>query len=721
MKLVAFVLMAFVGLGAAHARPVIIEESATLTAPQTGATYVNFGFVVGTNGEYALSVGAHPTVSGYIGQTFDALLYRRINGSWVFQRILLRGSRLDSDWSYFPVLIGMKGTLASVVLGEEARATIFRFNGVDWVTAGTGAHLHDDVSIDGERILYGVEGWNGHLFEPNGTGGWTSYSLRGQPRCCDDEFWGGPVDLLGDRAILATPYTWLDEPQEIPIYQRYEGAGWNLRTKLQVPAGLFRLGGEVALHGENALVTARSGPYVWNSSNNFTTPTDRLQAVNAYARNADTITFAKDGNLLLASAFDPDLGFNVINVFRPDDSGRYEHVAMLKLKAGAGLNGNLEVDGNTVIAGSNGSAYIFDLPASLTAPESRHENFESDYGTNWTPGPGSRFTVVRPSAVNRVFRQTSMIGDAHAVLGDTTWVHQGIEADVKPFAFGCADCWAGLATRYSDPQNYYYVTLRHSGSVQLKRMRNGVFTTLASAPLPVPLSRTYRVRLDSIGGMHRVHINGRLLLTATDTGPLVPGNAALIMYKAQVDYDNVSVSPTPRTTIFADDFATTDGFGDWTHNGPGQWGKANGAFAQNSVAGEARALIGTPTGDQFVSARVRPVAFAAGTATQERWVGVIARYRDERNYYYLTLRSGNTLSLRKLVNGAITTIRSVPATVNVGSWYALRLEVKGSALRAYLNDTLVIQATDTTHVNGRVGVMTWKTAAEFDDYVAYQP
>jgi hypothetical protein len=67
------------------------------------------------------------------------------------------------------------------------------------------------------------------------------------------------------------------------------------------------------------------------------------------------------------------------------------------------------------------------------------------------------------------------------------------------------------------------------------------------------------------------------------------------------------------------------------------------------------------------------------------------------------------------------TIQSVPATVNVGSWYALRLEVSGSALRAYLNDTLVIQSTDTTHVNGRVGAMTWKAAAEFDDYVAYQP
>jgi hypothetical protein len=716
--------IALSGLGAAQARPVIIEESAVLTPPP-GVTYLSFGWEVGTSGDYALVSGDRPwTGDNQEIQQHDAALYRRTGGSWVFQRFLAQGSRnLSEDYSYFPVIIGMKGNLASALLGEEARATIFRFNGTDWVTAGTGAHLQEDVSIDGERILYGVgEAWNGRLFEPNGTGGWTSYLLQGQPRCCDDEYWGGPVDLLGDRAILATPETYDLEPQEIPIYQRYEGAGWNLRTKLQVPAGLYRLGGEVALHGENALVTARSGPYVWNSSNNFTTPTGRLQAVNAYARNANTIKFAKEGNLLLASAIDPDLGFPVINVFRPDATGRYEHVAILKLKSGAGLSGNLEIDGSTVIAGSTSSAYIFDLPASLTAPEPRFENFESGNGANWTPSAGSQFTVVRPTTVNGVYRQSSVVGDAHSVLGNTSWVHQGVEADIRPTAFDGNDRWVGLATRFVDTQNYYYVTLRSSGNVQLKRMRAGVFTTLASASLPVQLNRTYRVRLESIGATHRVHVNGHLLLTAQDTGAVVAGNAALIMYKARADYDNVAVSPTRRGTIFADNFADPTTYqGDWTHNGPGQWSHANGAFAQNSVAAEARALIGTPTDDQVISVRVRPTAFAASTNNQERWVGVIARYTNDQNYYYLTLRSGNTLSLRKLVNGAITPIRSVAADVSVGSWYALRLEVTGNTLRVFLNDALVIQESDTTHAGGRTGLMTYKAAAAFDDYVAYQP
>lgn len=725
MRYLALVGIALFSVGVAQARPVIIEESAIITAPP-GSTYKDFGWDVGTNGEYALVAAERPTTGD--DNTifpFDALLYRKSNGSWTFQRILAQGSRnLYEDDRSFPVEIAMKGNLASTQLGKATPAIIHRFNGTDWVVSGSGAGLQEDVSIDGDRILYGVgEYWNGRVYEPDGAGGWTATWLAGQIRCCDDEFWGGPVDLLGNRAILATPDTFDLEAQEIPIYQKNAGV-WSLLTKLQVPSDTHRLAEEVALHENNAIVNGlRSGAYVWTNGNFYGDPAMRLQAVNAYARNATIFRFAKDGHLLLTSGFDPDFGITVINVFRIGESGRYERVAILKPKTGSGaLTGDLEINGNTVIASSRPRAFIFELPASIAGASPRYETFESGNGANWMPGPGAQFTVVRPSAANAVYRQSSITGDAYAVLGNSGFTHQGVEADIKPTAFNCADCWVGLATRFIDFQNYYYVTLRNSGTVQLKRKRGGVFTTLASAAMPVQLNHTYRVRLDSIGNTHRVYVDGRLLLSYDDSGQPVAGEAAIVMYKARADYDNVIVSPTPRSTIFADNFnAPTSWQGDWTHTGAGQWTHANGALVQNSVAGEARALIGTPTDDQSVAFRVRPTAFAATTNGQERWVGLIARYSDDRNYYYLTLRSGNFLSLRKLVNGVITPIRDVPVNVAVGTRYALRLDVTGNSLRAYLNGNLLIQETDSTHAAGRTGAMTWKAAAEFDDYVAYQP
>jgi hypothetical protein len=218
-----------------------------------------------------------------------------------------------------------------------------------------------------------------------------------------------------------------------------------------------------------------------------------------------------------------------------------------------------------------------------------------------------------------------------------------------------------------------------------------------------------------------VYLNGALVLTAESSAAQVAGSAALVMYGAAADYDNVTVTPTPRATLFADDFSDRYYYGDWLQTGTGQWSHTNSMFSQNSVAGDARALIGTPTDDQVVSFRVRPTAFAAGTATQERWVGLIARYTDDRNYYFLTLRNSNKVSLRKVVNGAVTVIGSVPLTVSAGSTYALRLDATGQSLRAYVNDALVIQAVDSSHAKGRGGAVTYKAAAQFDDYMAYQP
>jgi hypothetical protein len=708
---------AFLITGVIQARPIYIEESAVLTPPNNGISYSSFGFEAATNGDYALVVGRRVPVDNDT-QDFDALLYRRTSGGWQYVRIL--ASKNVSQSEYFAQLvIGMKGNLASAELADPA-TMIFRFDGTDWVPAGSGTGPSADVSFDGGRILYGgPQGWDGTVFEPNGSGGWKVTSLPGQPHCCDDEFWGGPVDLLGDRAILGTPYTSLDEAQEVPIYQRHADGSWQLLRKLQVPAGQWGLGGEVALHADKAIVDGSSGPYVW-SLGVAGEPDDRLQAANQYAKGANTYNIRKDGNLVAVLGSDPDLRTNVIDVFRPDANGKYEHVAVLKAKNGQALTQSFEIQGNTVVAGGTGKAFVFQLPASFSAPQPQYETFENSNAANWTPRAGSQFTV-QVGFQNAVYKQSSTTGDAQSVLSNTSWKNQAIEADIRPTEFRCADCWFGLATRYVNDQNYYYVTLRNSGSVQLKRMRNGTFTTLASAPLTVQTSQPYRVRLESVGTGHRVYVNGVLMLTAQDTTASAAGNAALVMYGAAVNYDNVTVTPTPLSTIYADDFSGDYLAGDWTYTGTGQWSLAFDAFVQDSVAGDARAIIGTPTGDQVVSAHVSPKAFAPGTATQERWLGLIARYTDDRNYYYVTLRNSNKLSLRKLVNGAITELATVSANVAVGSTYALRLEATGQSLRVYLNNNLVMQRDDWSHTKGRGGMVTYKAAAHFHDYQAYQP
>ena len=57
----------------------------------------------------------------------------------------------------------------------------------------------------------------------------------------------------------------------------------------------------------------------------------------------------------------------------------------------------------------------------------------------------------------------------------------------------------------------------------------------------------------------------------------------------------------------------------------------------------------------------------------------------------------------------------------LGARDTLRLEAVGTRLRAYVDGNLVLEATDSTHTRGRTGMVTYRTAAQFQLYRAIQP
>jgi hypothetical protein len=163
----------------------------------------------------------------------------------------------------------------------------------------------------------------------------------------------------------------------------------------------------------------------------------------------------------------------------------------------------------------------------------------------------------------------------------------------------------------------------------------------------------------------------------------------------------------------------------WNVSGPGAWGDTwtgtETVFTQTSTLGDARAMTGVANADQQVEFKVRATAYASGGSSGDRWFGALARYTDDTNYYYVTVRSGGTISLRKLVNGAITVLATASMPVTLNQWYTLRLEAVGTRLRAYVDGNLVLEAMDTTHTSGRTGMVTYRTAAQFQLYRAVQP
>ena len=176
----------------------------------------------------------------------------------------------------------------------------------------------------------------------------------------------------------------------------------------------------------------------------------------------------------------------------------------------------------------------------------------------------------------------------------------------------------------------------------------------------------------------------------------------------------VGAAPTAQAaTLFSDNFedGSLDG---WTRSG-GSWSvvtDGSQVARQSSTSSDARALAGQPSWANYaVQVRVKALSFNGS----DRFTAVLARAQNATSYYYLTLRSNNTVQLKKLVGGSSTTLSTASIPVTTGTLYTVRLEVNGNTLRGFVNGNLVGTATDSQYTAGRAGVATFNASASFDD------
>ncbi|GAA3114267.1 hypothetical protein GCM10010466_01710 [Planomonospora alba] len=184
--------------------------------------------------------------------------------------------------------------------------------------------------------------------------------------------------------------------------------------------------------------------------------------------------------------------------------------------------------------------------------------------------------------------------------------------------------------------------------------------------------------------------------------------AAAVLLGAQA----LTAAPSASATLFGDDFEDGDATG-WSKSG-GSWSVVSDgsrAYRQSGTGADARAVAGADWSDQAVQARVKPTAFN-GTG---RHVAVLARARSTTSYYFLGLSDTGSVVLGKRTGGGPLTLDSAPAAVTAGTWYTLRLEVFGTALRGFVDGAQVVSATDASIASGRAGLAGHYASASFDD------
>ncbi len=731
MKRFGFALMALFA-GVAVARPVIIEPVATLPAPP--GDYFRYGGDVAIDGDYALITAFRDDPTLGSGEAVAALVYRRTAAGWVYDSKLYE-TEYDTSSSLYTPSLALRNGIAALNFGG-----IFRRTATGWVRENTtGIGAGPDIEYSNGRFAVGTgEGdWGANVLEPAAPpANWRATRVMGECRDGDTDNNGGPLDIDGDWLALNAADVCEGARGGTRLYRRNADGSWASRALPQDGLeGIFP-GVQPALSGNELFIDASyarpgEGTYLYRAESADATGQwpfrARLQTADSFMSRSVEGALEKGGGFVFQHRFSPDLNAWVYHVFGADEEGRYNHMATLSTSDRRWVGGHLDISGRRVIVGSRGytgTAYdntvrIYELPDE--GPFAGTVIMDS-FGTNspfqWGHDRGDWHLVT--SGNTTVYRQQFLGGDARIYHGGSQRYDGAIQVDVRPLAFNGNDRWFGAITRYVDENNYYYVTVRSSGRIELRRLVNGAFTTLASAPLAVTLNRNYRLRLESVGANHRVYLDDRLVLSARDTTHAL-GTVGLMTSRASADFDNVVITPNNYMTIYSSAFPAGQPAGPWSNTGPGAWSvSSTGTYAQNSVAGDARALIGPQSGeDQVVSVRARAIAFASG----DRWFGALVRYVDDRNYAYVSLRSSNRISLRQLTNGSIRTLAEAPLTVTPGTWYTLRVEALLYATRVYVNGEMVLEA---SHVGnelprGRVGLVTYKAAAEFDDFLAYQP
>lgn len=717
-----------------HAGPRIVEERARVSMPGPPDQFITG---LGMSGDFMLVATRRNFNESEVALAeMSAYLFRRTAaGQWQYGSTLMR-KRSDYDQA-ITFYAAMEGNVAAILDGGT-------INVFEPTTAGTWARTaqlqlqtsEGAIRIDAGTIVTGQRGCSWEAFRKNPSN-WAR--VGGISMVPTSECVYGAVDVSGSTVVVGRSLGGSAGQVFDTSVRVYSGlSSTPTTTSVFSPHGELDVyfGSYAAIDGSMLLTTSAIDRGISIFRRNSGGQWDYLMSATAADAYRDRTRYNipiphVSGNIVVSAQLSSDhraVVAGALDVFRKNSDGTTTQTARLLASDahfGMMLGTHVAISGQRVAATTYDpeSVYVFEVPSDLSQPALMQENFQVGNAGNWTPIAGSSFSVVSTGR-SRVYRQSSTAAGAGSYPTNMDWKDQSIQADVRPTAFDGPDRWFGLAVRRTDAANYYYVAVRSSNVIELRRMLNGAFVTLASAPLKALLNRNYRLRIEAVGTWIRAYVNGALAVEAQDSA-LTHGQAGMQMYKTSADYDNVVISPNSFMALYDDDFTYEDDY--WWQKVDGAWApyvETNNAghitlhaFRQSSTATIGRAVIGASTGDQVVQTTARAVDFG-GTNV---WFGLMARYVDDRNYYYITMRNNGTLSLRKLVNDNVAVLATASRNVAPNTWYSLRLEAIGSSLRAYVNGELYLQATDTSFPTGRYGLVTYKTAADYDALYVSQP
>jgi hypothetical protein len=716
MKKLVLLLGTLLCCGLAYGRPSFIEPTRELRVADLGFEQADVdGDWILARGLYITNVDPSDPNWNFDWWEKVVLFHRAASGEWQLVQTLADEYLIFNSDEHFADphdLVLKNGTAA---FSTNSGLHIYELVSGVWVArsvVGATAHPPEELDFDGITLLAsdGSCETAAKAFTRQADGSWAAQSdLVGLPAC--DEYFRRSLAVSGSRALVFEDGPSDSTPNEAVREFQRSGTAWLPGDTLPRPSTTYPFfGPAIALRGDVAMV-AGNGTHVYRRDASGFVHTGQIPLL----QSALERPFAQDLEIGPEFALQTFVGpstWSDVALLPPNASGGYDHAATL---GGAYPQQSLNISGRRVVTAGGSAVLVYDLPQSLPPTTATLHDFEN--GTQgWTALTG-QFAVALRGATH-VYRQSSLAGDAVS-LTSADLKATLITADVRPTAFDDDTRWVGVVARYVDANNMYYMTIRANNTVLIRKNVNGVVTTLGGYTMPVKIGTNYRVALEVVGNRLTFYLNGQRITAVYDQDNSLPhGRAGVRTYRATADFDNVIITPAPFQVLgggpYYSDISMFDVVdGSWTTGGIFELNQA-------STNGQARVLHGHPTDDQVVNVAASLNSIGPDPSGSH-WIGAMVRYTDPSNYYYVTLRSSNDLSLRKLVNGVITELAHKPFTLKMGQPYRLRIEAIGTKIVVYLNDSVWVQASDSSHPQGRSGLITYRAAARFTGYGSWQP
>ena len=701
-------------LAPAWAEVRVISDSQALETPNPIYDIIDD---VAIDGGYIIAV-AHGYYSGQ-----SVYLYRRSISTGQFT---LQGTLLQTSGPNLGGEVAMKNGIAAVRIGTQV--TIFENSGGTYLPGRTAAPLQHPggLAISGNSVLAGGDGCTDDavVYQKGADGNWgITGRVDDHQGDCHPE--GLHVDLNYDYALVTVPHA-----DHATAWRRNGTAlDWLPAGTLSLPSG--------ADAGDFPFVLERStavspGDYVFRRNGSSWTRTGRALAVDFYDNSAigGVQVVDRDGFLVTNEAFMDASGDLLAHVFQETTPGHFENLGFLQ---GVFHSTHVDVSGHTLIVSSDtvthgglqGPPYviaIFDLPAQLAAPTPIVDDFEDGRTSDFTVSAG-QFALARRGS-NEVLAQGSASGLALALANDSDWTQdQIVEADITT-ANSNSDSWVGLVARFVDANNFYYLAVRNDLTYRVYKRVNGVDTLLRQSNWHKTRPITHVKFFVTARGDLETFVDDDALSAAQDK-TFTHGRAGLATFQTRADFDNVHAAGTDSLTLLDKYFYSQPVNGqDFTENG-GHWQllkdaqQNNAGFAQTDPAAYALAHIGVPVENQEVDATVRLDAFDSSKTSG--WIGLLARYQDPQNFYYVAIRSNNQVQIRKVVNGVTTVLAAAPFTAQPGAYHDFSFSLINDQLHLTIDGTLVAAAHDGSFTSGEYGMGTYRATATWKALTVNQP